>query len=541
MDSHKNSKSAIRLPIFIAAAIVLGIFIGANMADGNPVASSSLHKSLHKFRQILTHIQVDYVDDVNTDELIETAITEMLTKLDPHSVYIPAEELALTNSQLEGNFEGIGIEFNIFKDTIYVVTALSGGPSEGLGIRSGDKIIEVDDEIVAGVGITNRKVITLLRGAKGSVVKVKIRRSGVKELLDFTIERDVIPQFSMDVAYMIDDSTGLIKINRFSTTTYMEFKEGLHKLQEAGMQTLILDLTGNPGGYMSQAVKIVDELLTDNQMIVYTKGKDTRHDTKYFSEQRGDFETQPIIVLVDEGSASASEIVSGALQDHDRAIVVGRRTYGKGLVQMPVELSDGSAMRLTISRYYTPSGRCIQKPYTDGLDSYHNEYYERFETGEIYSKDSIKVNDSLVFKTDKGRQVYGGGGITPDYFVPLDTSKNSSYLVRLFNSNSIQEYSLSYSEKNKEALNKWSLETFIKDFKVTDENLESLVALGKQNGVPFDEVNFKRSKSMIKNYLKAYIGRSLWGNDGFFPIVNQQNEILVRALSLKNEAGKLLN
>ena len=541
VDPQKNSKSAIRLPLFIAAAIALGIFLGANMAGGNSVTSGSLHKNLHKFRQILTHIQMDYVDEVDTNELIETAISEMLTKLDPHSVYIPAEELALTNAQLEGNFEGVGIEFNIFKDTIYVVTALSGGPSEDLGIRSGDRIVAVDGENVAGVGITNRKVITLLRGPKGSEVKVKIKRNRTKDLLDFTIERDVIPQFSVDVAYMIDDSTGYIKVNRFSATTYMEFKEGLGKLQEAGMQTLILDLTGNPGGYMSQAVKIVDELLTDNQMIVYTKGKDSRHDTKYVSEQEGDFETQPIIVLVDEGSASASEIVSGALQDHDRAIVVGRRSYGKGLVQMPIELADGSAMRLTISRYYTPSGRSIQKPYTDGLDNYHNEYYERFESGEIYNKDSIKINDSLVFKTDKGRAVYGGGGITPDYFVALDTSKNSNYLVRLFNSNSIQEFSLTYAEQHKNALEKWSVENFIADFHITEKDLQKLVDLGTRNGVIYNDAEYLRSKMVIRNYMKAYIARSIWGNDGFFPIVNQQNEILTKALKLTSEAKVLLN
>jgi carboxyl-terminal processing protease len=542
LDQQKNSKSAIRLPLYIAAAIILGILIGANMTSTSPVSSSgSLQKSVHKFRQILSYIQEDYVDEVDTDALVETAITEMLTKLDPHSVYIPAEELAMTNSQLEGNFEGIGIEFNIFKDTIYVVTALSGGPSENLGIRSGDRIVAVDNENVAGVGITNRKVITLLRGPKGSEVKVDILRNGVKDPLSFTIERDLIPQFSVDVAYMLDDTTGYIKVNRFSATTYMEFKEGLVKLQKEGMNNLILDLTGNPGGYMSQAVKIVDELITDNQMIVYTKGKDPRHDTKYLSEQKGDFETQPIIVLVDEGSASASEIVSGALQDHDRAIVVGRRTYGKGLVQMPVDLSDGSALRLTISRYYTPSGRCIQKPYTDDLDSYHDEYYERFKTGEIYNQDSIKVIDSLVFKTDKGRNVYGGGGITPDFFVALDTSKNSQYLVRLFNSNTIQEFTLNYSEKNKEELAKLDVPAFVKDYNITDNTLSMLIDLGKVNGVKYDEKEFVRSKALIKIYLKAYIARSVWGNNGFFPVINQQNEILTRALQLKGEAISLIH
>ncbi|MEO9477017.1 MAG: S41 family peptidase [Cyclobacteriaceae bacterium] len=539
-EKRKNSKSAIRLPIYISAAVALGILIGANMAGETSPVVGNIYKSISKFRQVLTYIQNDYVDDVNPDDLVEDAIVEMLTKLDPHTVYIPAEDLEMTNSQLEGNFEGIGIEFNVFHDTIHVVSPLSGGPSESLGIRSGDKIIKVDDENVAGVNITNRDVISKLRGPKGSEVVVKIKRKGVKELLEFTIERDVIPQFSVDVSYMIDETTGYIKVNRFSATTYMEFKEGLTRLMEQGMEDLVLDLTGNPGGYLGQAVKMVDELLADNQMIVYTKGKDPRHDSQYYSREKGDFENGAIVVLVDEGSASASEIVSGALQDHDRALVVGRRSYGKGLVQMPVELLDGSAMRLTISRYYTPSGRCIQKPYSDNPDAYHMEYYERFENGEMYSRDSIKVNDSLTFKTDNGRLVYGGGGIIPDYFVPLDTSKNSTYLVRLFNSNTIQEFSLRYSENRKAEFEKWDFAEFRTKFSVSDEILASLIKTGEQNGVEYDELDFQKSKGLLRNYLKAYIARSIWKNDGFYPIFNEQNEILTKALTVLKEAEGLV-
>ncbi|MEP0366690.1 MAG: S41 family peptidase [Cyclobacteriaceae bacterium] len=539
-EKRKNSKSAIRLPIYISAAVALGILIGANMAGETSPVVGNIYKSISKFRQVLTYIQNDYVDDVNPDDLVEDAIVEMLTKLDPHTVYIPAEDLEMTNSQLEGNFEGIGIEFNIFHDTIHVVSPLSGGPSESLGIRSGDKIIKVDDENVAGIGITNRDVISKLRGPKGSEVVVKIKRKGVKELLEFTIERDVIPQFSVDVSYMIDETTGYIKVNRFSATTYMEFKEGLTRLMEQGMKDLVLDLTGNPGGYLGQAVKMVDELLADNQMIVYTKGKDPRHDSQYYSREKGDFENGAIVVLVDEGSASASEIVSGALQDHDRALVVGRRSYGKGLVQMPVELMDGSAMRLTISRYYTPSGRCIQKPYSDNPDDYHMEYYERFENGEMYSRDSIKVNDSLTFKTDNGRLVYGGGGIIPDYFVPLDTSKNSTYLVRLFNSNTIQEFSLRYSDTRKAEFEKWDFAEFKTEFRVSDEILASLVETGEQNGVEYDDLDFQKSKALLRNYLKAYIARSVWKNEGFYPIFNEQNEILTKALTVLKEAEGLV-
>lgn len=540
MENPRNSKSAIRLPIYIALAIAVGILIGANMADGSG-ATDNLYKSVYKFRQVLTHIQNDYVDEVNTADLSETAITEMLSKLDPHSVYIPAKDLEMSNSQLEGNFEGIGIEFNIFKDTIYVVTPISGGPSEALGIKPGDKIIEVDGENVAGINITNRRVIELLRGERGSKVHVLIKREGEKNLIAYDITRDVIPQYSVDVSYMVDDQIGYIKVSRFAATTFMEFKEALSSLQKKGMKKLIIDLTQNPGGYMDPAVKMADELLSGNQMIVYTKGKDIRHNTEYFSKTKGDFEEGQVVVLIDEGSASASEIVSGALQDHDRATIVGRRSFGKGLVQMPITLNDGSAMRLTISRYYTPSGRCIQKPYEGSLEDYHMEYYNRFESGEIYSADSIKVNDSLIYKTDKGRIVYGGGGIMPDYFVPLDTSTNSFYLTRLFNSNSVSEFSLKYADDNRKKLESMSLDQFIQNFEVTDQILAQLKEVGNGNGVKYSEADFKKSKEALKVYVKAYIARNIWSNSGFFPIFNVQNEIYQKAITLLKANDEITN
>lgn len=517
----------------------MGIFIGANMADVN-TGANDLYKSIFKFRQVLTHIENDYVDKVNTDELVENAITEMLAKLDPHSVYIPAKELALSQSQLEGNFEGIGVEFNIFKDTIVVVSALSGGPSESLGIQSGDKIISVNDASVAGIGIDNRKVIELLRGPKGSKVKVTIERKGQRKPLDFQITRNVIPQHSMDVAYMINDEVGYIKISRFSATTYMEFKEGLNKLQNAGMKKLVLDLTGNPGGYMEPAVKMVDELLDGNRMIVYTMGKESRHNSQYQSQVKGDFEQGPVIVLIDEGSASASEIVSGALQDHDRALIVGRRSFGKGLVQLPINLNDGSAMRLTISRYYTPSGRSIQKPYNGSLEEYHQEFTNRFNSGEVFKLDSsMYAHDSLIYRTAKGRVVYGGGGIMPDYFVPIDTSANTFYMTRLFNSNSVAEYALKYTEGQRNTLEKMSLKKYIQDFEVTDEMLAELIALGKANGVLYNATEFERSRASLRGYVKAHIARTVWKNDGFYPIFNEQNEVLQEALHLFDEANRL--
>ena len=540
MSAKKNSSLAIRLPLYIAIAVCLGVFIGANMAgSGNP-SSTGLLQGLTKFRQVLTYVENDYVDEVNSEKLVENAIKSMLKDLDPHTSYIPPKDLELIQSRLEGNYEGIGVEFNIFKDTIHVVSPLSGGPSEKLGIKAGDKIIKVDGENVASVGMNNQKVIEMLRGEGGSEVTVSILRDDEDELLDFTIVRDVIPQYSVDVSYMVDEEIGYIKIARFANSTYFEFKEALLKLQDQGMKNLVIDLTGNPGGYLNRAVQIADELLAGRQMIVYTDGKEKRYTEEHFSGEEGEFETGSVVIMVDEGSASASEIVAGAIQDHDRGIIVGRRTFGKGLVQLPLDLADGSELRLTISRYYTPSGRSIQKKYESGkLDDYYREAYERYESGELYSSDSIKVVDSLVYRTDKGRVVYGGGGITPDYFVALDTTQNSRYLNRLFSSNSMQEYTMKYAQENTEKLEEMGLEAFRESFEVSDEMLKDLVNLAEGNKLPFNKKEFKRSKKLLKQLTKAYIARGIWDNEGFYPIFNEQDEIFQKAIKLMDEADEI--
>jgi carboxyl-terminal processing protease len=540
MSTHNNSKRAIRLPLYIAITLCVGVFIGANMAGSASAPTSNFMNSLNKFRQVLTHIENDYVDEVNSDDLVESAITQMLEELDPHTSYIPAKDLELIQSRLEGNYEGIGVEFNIFKDTIHVVTPLSGGPSQKLGIRSGDKIIKVDGKSVAGIGMTNLKVVEMLRGPGGSEVTVSIMREGEDDLIDFTIERDVIPQYSVDVSYMVDDKIGYIKIARFANSTYLEFKEALLKLKDQGMEKLVIDLTGNPGGYLNRAVQIADEVLSGKQMIVYTDGKEKRYVEKHFSGEEGDFENGSLVIMMDEGSASASEIVAGAVQDHDRGLIVGRRSFGKGLVQMPIDLNDGSELRLTISRYYTPSGRSIQKTYQGGkLDEYYEEAYKRYENGEVYSADSIKFNDSLAFKTDKGRIVYGGGGITPDFFVPLDTTQNTRYINRLFNTNSIQEYTVKYAQENRAQLADMGFDKFKDSFNVTDDMLEDLVAVGEGNNLKFNEKEFKKSKQLLEQLTKAYIARGIWDNDGFYPIFNQQDEIFRRAIQLMDEADKI--
>ncbi len=537
---HQNSKQSIRLPLYIVFAICVGVFIGANMANSS-APTSSLVKSLQKFRQVITHIETDYVDQVDTDDLVEGAIANVLQELDPHSIYIPPKEFELVKTQLEGNYEGIGIEFNIFKDTIFVVSPLSGGPSQKIGVQTGDKIITVDGKNVAGVGMNNRKVVDMLRGPQGSEVIVEVLRKGEKELIEFKIERDVIPQYSVDVSYMVDNEIGYIKVSRFANSTFMEFKQSLFKLKEKGMTKLILDLTGNPGGYLQRAVQMVDEVLAGEKIIVYTDGKEKRHTEKHYSGTEGDFEKGPIVVMMDEGSASASEIVAGAIQDHDRGLIVGRRSFGKGLVQLPIDLNDGSQLRLTISRYYTPSGRSIQKSYEGDPDDYHRESFSRYENGEVYSADSIKVSDSLIFKTSKGRIVYGGGGIIPDFFVPLDTLQNSMYLNRLFSTNSVQEFTVKYANENKGVLEEMGLSSFRKSFEVSEELLNDLVKSASANGLAFNEEEFERSKELIRLLTKAYIARGVWDNKGFYPIFNLQDEIYLKAISLVDEADEMVN
>lgn len=537
MSDPNNSKFQIRLPLIVFSTLAAGILIGATMA--NPSQNGGVLEGVIKLKEILTQIDQNYVEEVDNDKLVNSAIDGLLNELDPHTSYIPAKDLALVSADLKGNYEGIGIEFNIFKDTLYVVAPLSGGPSEEVGLQSGDKIIAVDGETIAGIGLTNRQVYDNLRGEKGSKVTVTIMRDGSSEPLDYVITRDKIPQFSVDASYMVDDKIGYIKVSRFSATTYEEFKKALTELEEKGMKKLILDLQDNPGGYMDRAINVADEFLKDNAMIVYTKGKESRYNSEARAIREGSFEKGSLIVLINEGSASASEIVSGAIQDNDRGLIVGRRSFGKGLVQMPIDLSDGSELRLTISRYYTPSGRSIQKPFGESPDDYSHDMIERYNHGEYFSADSIQFNDSLKYETTKGRVVYGGGGIMPDYFVPLDTSMNSSYVTKLFNSNTLRQYTFGYHEDHKKELENMKMEKFIKDFTVTDNMLEQLNALAKDNKVKFDEKQFTKSKELIKIYVKAYIARSVWNNEGFYPIFNQQNEIFQEALKLFDKAEAL--
>lgn len=529
MDEINNSPRQISLPLVLCIGLAAGVLIGSSL--NSTTATWDSGKDIQKLREVLGLIKDEYVDTAKTDVLVDEAIQHMLDKLDPHSAYIPISHRVEANEDLQGNFEGIGIEFSIFHDTLVVVSALSGGPSEAVGLQPGDKIIKVGDKMIANIGLTNPQVMKLLKGPKGTEAKIQIIRRNVKEPLSFSIIRDKIPQHSVDVAYMIDHNIGYIKVNRFSQTTFDEFQKSLDTLRHKGMTKLILDLQGNPGGYLNQAIDLADEFLSEGKKIVFTKGKDKKYDSDALSTSKGDFEKGDLIVLVNEGSASASEILAGALQDNDRALVVGRRSFGKGLVQSPFDLSDGSELRLTISRYYTPSGRSIQKPYGD-MEEYSKDMLKRYKHGEFFNADSIKFNDTLKYQTLHGRTVYGGGGIMPDYFVPLDTTQNSHYLNELYISNSIQEYTFNYAGKHKDELMKMGYQKYFRNFQVTDDMLSQLTKIGERNKVPIDLKDLQHHKGSFEVNVKAQIARKIWNNEGFYPIYNQENEILQQAVKL---------
>lgn len=490
-----------------------------------------------KFNTLLYYIEQMYVDSVDSESLVESAIVNMLQELDPHSVYISKEDLAAANEPLNGNFEGIGIQFNILKDTIFVVSPISGGPSEKLGIQAGDKIVSVDGENVAGIGITNNDVMRLLKGPKGTKVNVGIKRQGVKRELAFNIERDKIPIYSVDAHFMVDESIGYVKVNRFARTTMQELRDALADLKSQGMGSLILDLQGNGGGLLNTAIEMADEFISDNRLLVYTEGRSFPKDETY-SRRQGMFEKGRLVVLIDEGSASASEIVSGAVQDWDRGLIVGRRSFGKGLVQRPVQLPDGSAVRLTVQKYYTPSGRCIQKPYEDGVEAYKREKYERYETGELLSLENFDLPDSLRFTTNvKKRVVYGGGGILPDIFVPLDTTNASEYFSDMIRKGIMNQFALTYVDVNRDALTKTWIDpaAFVSDFTIDPSLERELIGYASKEGVEFVKEDWDLSESAIRIRLKALIGRNLFDYNVFYQVINDLSPAYRKAVQVLND------
>jgi len=533
MENKTEKKSQnYYLPIFLSITLLIGVLIGSKFNfSSNQDGIVNSGQTNGKIDKVLNYIENHYVDKINSDSLSDIALATLLHNLDPHSDYIPASELQNVNEPLEGNFDGIGVEFNILNDTIIVVNPIAGGPSEKIGIKAGDKIIYVDKENVAGINITNKQVFKKLRGEKGTKVKVKIKRLNSPQLIEFNITRGEIPIYSVDASYMLNNKIGYIKINRFAANTYAEYIEAFNKLTKSGMKKLVIDLRGNGGGYLNAAVDITDEFLPKGTRIVYTEGNSSpiKH---YKATEKGGFETNPIVVLIDEGSASASEIFAGAIQDNDRGVIIGRRSFGKGLVQEQMEMPDGSALRLTTARYYTPTGRCIQKSYKNGNDNYFEEEYKRYENGELLSADSIKFYDSLKFKTPSGKIVYGGGGIMPDYFIPLDTSYRSSWLNKISFAGLISDFTLQYVENNRSILNNFkNTEQFINNYNVDINLINQLVNYCEKNKINSDEKAIKKSAEYLKLQMKALIGRLLFGNECYYIISQKNDKVILKAIS----------
>lgn len=520
-------------PFIFAIILASGIFLGYKIQDRNIGRYKAIYgnEGMSKLDYILRLIDAKYVDTVNQQKLYDDAITKMLEDLDPHSVYLPPLEMTHEAEIMDGNFEGIGIEFNIKNDTVQVLTPISGGPSEQVGVSAGDKIIRINDSSFVGKKVTNEAVMKNLKGPKGSIVKVTMLKSGSKKIVTYTIKRDKIPLYSVDAGFMLDNQTGYIKINRFSKTTYQEFMEKLDTLTNKGMKRLILDLRQNPGGFMDQATAIADEFLDGNKTIVYTEGR-TIPKTYEKARTEGLFEDGKIAILIDEGSASASEIVSGAIQDWDRGIIIGRRSFGKGLVQQEYPIGDGSSVRLTIAKYYTPSGRSIQRPYDDNVADYYGDISKRYKDGEAFNQDSIKQDKKTAYKTLlKGRTVYGGGGITPDIYIPLDTSMYTPFVMEVFGAGMLQEFSYNYYMENKAAFSAYKNAAQFNSYNVSDALYAQFVSYCLSHGVSKEATtSSEKSKAYLSNRLKAYFAKQLFRNEGYYTVSAQDDKMIQRAL-----------
>jgi len=524
------------LPVVVMISLI-ALLLGMQL--NSVISSDNIYEQLNKFKDVLSLTEKYYVEDVDTQKLVEAAINGMLGKLDPHSAYIPSLQMQRVTEEFQGSFEGIGIEFDILGDTLTVIAPIPGGPSEALGIQAGDKIVKINDE--SAIGIKREDVLKKLRGPKGTRVRVSILRVVAKNQLEFEIVRDKIPLYSVDVSFMVDDQTGYILINRFSQTTRDEFVSAMEKLKQQGMKKLVIDLRNNPGGYLDQAFRMADELLPKGKKVVYTKGRRPEFSEEYISSGNGRFDKGSLIVMVNHGSASASEIVSGAVQDWDRGLIVGESTFGKGLVQRQFDLPDGSAFRLTIARYYTPSGRLIQRPYGKDLDDYRKAAFDREEEeGENLEHKEESDSTAPRFKTAGGRIVFGGGGITPDYIVKFD--RYSDYAVRLFGSGTLNEYNNRYMErfgtKLRDAYGR-DLKRFIQEFRVSEEMEKEFLAVAKGKGVEFNEEQYEKDRRRILAQVKAQIGRTIFGNEGRFRVILAEDNQFQKALTLFPEAEKI--
>lgn len=519
--------------------MIIGIILGNNLSQlQKPSLQNLTPPRGNKLSTIVELINQAYVDSVETDELVEKTIPELLKNLDPHTAYIPARDMQEVHEEMQGNFGGIGVQFSIHNDTVQVIDVVSGGPSSKLGILPGDRIVTVNDSVIAGVEIKNQDVLTVLRGEKGTKVRIGVKRRSIDELIEFEITRGDIPIYSIDVSYMIDDSTGFIKVNRFAEKTYDEFINGISKLKAEGAEKFIIDLRGNPGGYLASVVSMVNEFLSEGKLIVYTEGKSQPRKT-YTSTESGIVKDKEVIVLIDEYSASASEIFAGAIQDNDRGIVVGRRSFGKGLVQEQIPFRDGSALRLTVARYYTPSGRSIQKPYEEGNMDYYHDIINRAEHGEFQVADSIHFADSLKYETASGRIVYGGGGIMPDYFVSADTTGYSGYFSKITQKALVYHFAFQYSDEHREQLNSLKTAAEFVDYLDKEQIMNQFVAYAEKEGVKRDAKGLKASGKIIETQIKAYIARNIIGEEGFFPIIKEIDETLKEAIRLSHSKKQL--
>lgn len=527
-----------KMKYLAAAVICAAATFGISAQYSRSNSASRQQQKLLMVENIVNNL---YVDNVDEEKIVENAVRGILENLDPHSSYSTKEETTSSQETMQGSFSGIGIQFNMQKDTLYVVQTIAGGPSEKVGILPGDRFIAVDDSIIAGRKLKNTDIMKRLRGPKGTKVNIKVKRGSNAELLEFRITRDDIPLNSIDAVYMADGKTGYIRLSRFAATSYKEFKDAITKLKKQGMQQLILDLTDNGGGYMQIAAQIANEMLNRGNLIVYTQGRKSPRQNLN-ADGSGTFRTQKVVVMINQFSASASEILSGAVQDWDRGVVVGRRSFGKGLVQREFLLPDSSSFRLTIARYYTPSGRNIQKPYVKGdREDYDKDIIDRYNHGELQSADSIHFADSLKHTTLRlHRTVYGGGGIMPDVFVPLDTTQYTDYHRRLVAKGVIPQFALRYVDKNRADLKAQypDAQKFIKEFTVTDEMLNNLVDAGKAEKVDFDKSQFAKSKEMLRTFVKAAIANDLFSTGAYFQIVNEQNDIYKEALSIINDDAR---
>lgn len=527
----KSARQPIWLPLAIALAVVVGVVIGSRFNINKPVAEND-----RKLNAILNLIAQDYVDTTNLHDLVELSIPEILRKLDPHTSYFSAEELKVSTDDLNGSFSGIGIQFMLDNDTIGVVEVIPGGPSEKVGIMPGDRIITIDDSVATGENITNGMVMKRLRGPKGTKVKLGIKRQNTSKLLTFTVTRGDIPVNTVDAYYMIDKNTGYVKVNQFGRHTYDEFITAMASLQDEGAKRYIIDLRGNGGGFMEMALLMANEFLPADMPIVFTKGRYKRDDGEVWSDGTGSFQEAEVAVLIDEYSASASEIFAGAMQDNDRGLIVGCRSFGKGLVQKEFILPDSSAIHLTTARYYTPSGRCIQKDYKDGVNSYNEELLNRYLHGELYSRDSMKIDKSQIFTTMNGRTVYGGGGIVPDIFVARDTSGITSYYVEVVNAGLLQRFSFNYCNNNRTALNKMEdYKQFLRMAPSDDVLIKDFVDYAAANGVAPRWYYINQSHDLIVTDLKAFIARDIFGNQAFYPILNRIDKTVQEALKALNK------